>query len=231
MTRRARDYYPTPAWCLDRLADVVELDLLGAPERPVDAAHYDRVESAWEPAAGRGHLTRALREHVPAAIIRQTDIEGVPELGIAGHDFRDTETTTAGPHRIITNPPFGISDAFVRRAVQVVHPDGAVVMLLRLTWLGGGSDAHAGDWLQSWPPSVYVLPERPRFTDHGSGDSSPVAWCVWRAPPRGNELPRYTARFRVLVSTPLERRRRDESAVHDDGPGMEPRQPPLPGLE
>lgn len=217
--RRVRD--PTPAWCLRRLAEVLDLGRLGAP--PCSTASWGRTQqyerawpplrTAWEPAAGRGHLADVLEDYMPPGCgVDRTDIEPAP--GVSQHDFLAADPPPwaheVAPGLVLTNPPYRHADAFVRRALELVHPAGAVVMLLRITWLGGGDEAHPDNWLHRHPPSVYVLPERPSFTGGGGGDSAPSAWCVWT----GREAPMPWGHLRVLATTPLAERRADEVAVH-----------------
>jgi hypothetical protein len=48
-------------------------------------------------------------------------------------------------------------------------------MLLRLNFLGG---AKRTAFLRARPPDIYVLPNRPSFTGHGT-DACEYAWFVW----------------------------------------------------
>ena len=64
---------------------------------------------------------------------------------------------------------------FIQRALPLRSSHGAVVMLLRLNFLGSEKRAS---WLRANPPSIYVTPCRPDFTG-GGGDATEYAWFVW----------------------------------------------------
>ena len=72
-----------------------------------------------------------------------------------------------------------------------------VVMLLRLNFLAGGGRA---DFMRAQEPDVYVLPNRPSFTGHGT-DSCEYAWFVF-----GASRPKPSGIVRVLATTPKEQR-------------------------
>lgn len=75
--------------------------------------------------------------------------------------------TYAGPYDlIITNPPYSLA---------LCAPHGAVVMLLRVNWLGGQERAP---WMRLHTPSLYVSPRRPSFTGAGSA-ATEYAWMTW----------------------------------------------------
>ena len=77
---------------------------------------------------------------------------------------------------IVTNPPYGLAEEFIRRALsQRSAFDRA--FLLRLNFLG--SQKRAG-FHRDNPSDVYVLPRRPSFTSDGKSDSTEYAWFVWR---------------------------------------------------
>ena len=61
--RVARDFYPTPSWVVDALAEHVEL----------------RGRRIWEPAAGDGRMARTLALH--GARVFSSDIEPHANLG------------------------------------------------------------------------------------------------------------------------------------------------------
>lgn len=85
--------------------------------------------TVWEPTANRGHMVTPLREYFGTVI--GTDVHDYG-AGFAVHDFllpvpaRDFDL-------VITNPPFRLATAFVRRAMQVARLGCAV--LVRGTWM------------------------------------------------------------------------------------------------
>ena len=99
-------------------------------------------KAAWEPACGRGDVTRVLADHcevwssdVDASLCRsafQADFlkSCVPMAMIAsGHDQSDLA--------IVTNPPYGLAEEFVRHALGLRV--GLVCMLLRAEWVHAAS--------------------------------------------------------------------------------------------
>ena len=182
-TRRDADYYPTPAWCVDRLLEAVDLprgEWLepcagdGAIMRAVDAQDWDdHHDMVW--------TTVDIREESGADIIADYLWMGCPELGDKRFDVA------------ITNPPFGHAEEFVHASLARAD---IVVMLLRLSWL---ASERRAPFMRQNPPSVYVLPNRPSFTGDGSTDAADYGWFIWGlgGPPR----------LHVLRSTPPEERR------------------------
>jgi hypothetical protein len=96
----------------------------------------------------------------------------------------------------IGNPPFSLAEQFLDRARQLAD---VVVLLERLSFLGSDSRAHR--W-HGYTPDVYVLPNRPSFTNDGKTDSADYAWFVWGPPGI-----RASGNLRVLGTTPGQKRR------------------------
>lgn len=188
--RSEADNYPTPAWCVHRLLEACPLP-----------------SGRWlEPAAGEGAIIRAVNEHFattwPDVVVEWSanDIRKVRPI-VSKHttgDFLEWPGTVNGPHEFavcITNPPYSRAQEFIEQAMY--HAD-TVAMLLRLNYLG--SEARAQFW-RSWPPDVYVLPNRPAFVN-GKTDSCEYAWFVWTSGAR-----RSAGSLRVLATTPKEQRK------------------------
>lgn len=181
--RREADFYPTPAWCVTRLLQHVELpggfwlepsagD--GAIIRAVASVRHDVKWTAVEirreaiPA-----LCRTLLDtdpHAPVAALQSEDYlaRRMPDLGdLAPGDLRLFRVA-------LGNPPFMHAAHFVLNALQECEQ---VVMLLRLNFLGSSNDRrHLFE--QAGMPDVYVLPERPSFTGEGT-DACEYAWMRW----------------------------------------------------
>jgi hypothetical protein len=180
------DFYPTPAWCVDRLLDDCGLELFSTP--PNQQPPYPI--RALEPTAGDGAIVRAFdawctrkgcdveRCEWTAVELRHGAIDSRTRLAhrVEGVDFRSWEPA----HRFDTcigNPPFEIAESIVRRALGVAD---VVVMLLRVSfleseervafWRGVGSDV-----------ALRILPQRPSFDGEGT-DSCAYAWFVWNCP-------------------------------------------------
>jgi hypothetical protein len=160
------EFYPTPAWCTQRLLQHVELP-----------------GGEWlEPSAGDGAIIRAVnaaREDVwwDATELRA---EALPFLeSTRAHvticDFlRLAHDTHVGYHVALGNPPFSLAAQFVLESLKRAEQ---VVMLLRLNFLGSSNDRR-NLFEQAGMPDVYVLPERPSFTGNGT-DACEYAWMRW----------------------------------------------------
>jgi hypothetical protein len=185
--RNAADFYPTPAWCVRRLLERVELP-----------------GGTWlEPAAGEGAIIRAaqradvtwtaaeLRHECRPALVEVVD---GPEVH-TGIDFLKGDFGGCDFSVVMTNPPFSMAMEFIEEALTI---GSYVVMLLRVNFLGS---AKRSAFFRSEMPDVYVLPNRPSFTGKGT-DATEYCWAVW-TPERG----RRHGRVEVLAETPPEERR------------------------
>jgi hypothetical protein len=178
--RSPADYYITPAWCVERLLEVLELP--GGP---------------WlEPAAGDGAIIRAVRRRDidwTAWELRNEEravlVGAVPPTSVHIGDF--LEASRAGKVRpkefevAITNPPFRLAQEFIDAGIRHAR---TTIMLLRLNYL-----ASKARWpfMTTRAPDVYVLPNRPSFVG-GKTDSVEYAWFVW------SQERRTSGRIRVL---------------------------------
>lgn len=156
--RRKNDFYETPGWCVRALLRTVDLP-----------------DGRWlEPAVGRGAIVKAVNEFRPSLDRSWTgvDIESRTwDFTVNLGDFRDFILPRFDV--VITNPPFLQSLEFAEKALKVGK---VVVMLMRLNWL---ASVKRNQFLRENPPSVYVLPKRPSFTDDGWTDATDYAWFVW----------------------------------------------------
>lgn len=145
--RRASDFYPTPPE-----ATMALLQFLNLPPGT-------RV---WEPACGQGHIVRVL-EQMGYSVIG-TDIQ-------TGVDF--LTAPCAACDWIITNPPFVLAEAFIRRCGE--HGLPFALLLKSQYW-------HAVcryELFQSLPPGwILPLTWRPDFTGKGQALMD-MMWVVW----------------------------------------------------
>jgi hypothetical protein len=172
--RREADYYPTPAWCVQRLLD-----------------HVDLPGGDWlEPSAGEGHIVRAVNAQrddvrwVMAEIREECGpaLRGLGGLALDPADFLGPKLEGVRGFAVaLGNPPFSLAQEFIERALQMAEQ---VIFLLRLSFLE--SQKREGFFVRVGVPDVYVLPERPSFTGEGT-DSCAYAWMRWR---RGSRSPR-----------------------------------------
>lgn len=198
--RRDADYYPTPS--------ATTLAILRAVNLP---------GGRWlEPSAGSGAIIRAansVRSDVQWTAIELRD-EARPAIEAAdasaeiatGVDF-----LSAGPwprfNVAILNPPFSDALAFIARCLDLAD---WIVCLQRINFLG--SAGRNSFWRQHMP-DVYLLPDRPSFTDGGT-DATEYAWFVW--PPSGHN--RSAGRGEVLPCAPGQATLFDEAREHKGDP-------------
>lgn len=105
--RKRNDAYYTPAWVTEALLPYIP----------------DRIESVWEPAAGRGGIVKVLRNE--DYVVWDSDLR---------HFRRKVDFLTSGrtAQAVITNPPYGLTVEFICKALEVTKPHkGFVAMLLR----------------------------------------------------------------------------------------------------
>lgn len=115
--RIEKDAYNTPPWCLEALAE--HIDLAGL--------------EIWEPAAGNGQMVEALR--AAGATVHATDIHQYD-----GYKLDKVIDFTSGRHRaerfdaIVTNPPYGprakLAEKFVEFGLRHIKRDGGFLALL-----------------------------------------------------------------------------------------------------
>lgn len=187
--RRPNDWYGTPAWCVERLLE--DANFRAQIPDPADPTGGD---PCWlEPCAGDGAIIRACQKALAptgdrvrwtAMELRPRDLAvqslGAPSTWRAqwGVDFL-TQPTLAPESGLdlydlcITNPPYTLAQAFVTQALTVAEH---VVMLLRLNFLE--SQKRVRWWTEVGLPDVYVLPNRPSFTGHGT-DACAYGWFHW----------------------------------------------------
>lgn len=189
MTRRENDFYETPAWCVHRLLEYVDLP-----------------KGTWlEPCAGDGAIVRAVGgvRWITNDLYRPAQYQ--QDLTISGQVayLRDV----VDPHVCISNPPY--RDAFTIVRNLVAHRVAwATVMLLPVGFL---TSARRRDFLTEYPPDVYILPDRPSFTSDGRVSNQDYAWFVWGSAGGGG-------RFHHLATTPKEVRRGSAGRATQPGP-------------
>lgn len=161
------EFYPTPAWCVTRLLQ-----------------HVEMPGGDWlEPSAGNGAIIRAtlsVRRDVEWTAIEVRDT-GAQLLACGARAFEQADFLRWGrdyplpPYAVaLGNPPFTLAAQFILAALGQAEQ---VVMLLRLNFLGSSNDRrHLFE--QAGMPDVYVLPERPSFTGGGT-DACEYAWMRW----------------------------------------------------
>ncbi|MGO8918019.1 MAG: hypothetical protein ACLQJR_19115 [Stellaceae bacterium] len=162
------------------------LDLYETPRIAVEAllAVEQLPEVIWEPAAGRGAITRVLE--AAGFDVISSDIVGYEFPLDFVADFLTCEQAPRGCTAALTNPPYQHAEAFVRHALKLA-PN--VFMLLRLAFLE--SRRRADIFGQCGLRTVHVfrsrLPMMHRDGWNGPRASSAIAfaWFCWTRGYRG----------------------------------------------
>ncbi len=167
------DFFPTPPWATRALLRHVLAERMGVQLG---------FSSAWEPAAGEGHMAEVLRESF--RVVHASDIFDYGR-GYALGDFTDPGLLRVqcpfAPDWIITNPPYNDALAFALRALAEAT-DG-VALLTRLAWLE--TETRWRDLFAPQPPTLVALfaervpMHRGRWDPNGS-TATAYTWVIWR---------------------------------------------------
>ena len=160
--RDAHDWYVEPAWCSERLFEL------------------EKFEGAiWDPACGLGRIVDSARAAGLGA--HGTDLIERNPIYWGSCDFLQCARSW-GPN-IVSNPPFGIAEKFVQRALELA--ERKVAMLLPANWVQGDKRSR---WLERTPLArVYFITPRPSMPPGaviaaggkpGNGTTD-YAWFVW----------------------------------------------------
>ena len=91
---------------------------------------------------------------------------------------------------IIGNPPYSLALDFINKSLELLHPGGLLIFLLRTNFL---ESEKRFKWWQEHPLSgLYTLHKRPSFTGRGT-DATSYSWFVWE---RGDRLHRSSDHLR-----------------------------------
>lgn len=148
--RKKSDFYPTPPEATQALLDFLRLD---------------RRANIWEPACGEGDMVEVLVKN--GYSVRATDLQTGTDFLTTEHNFSDW---------IITNPPFSLSEQFIRKCAEYGVP--FALLLKSQYW-------HAARRLALFSEitPTYVLPLTWRpdffFKERGGSPLMDVIWCVW----------------------------------------------------
>lgn len=141
-------------------------DFYATPPETVRAflANFDGISSGdriLEPSAGNGQIVKVLREG------------GYDNVTIGS--FFDYEPD-CGYDVIIGNPPYSLALDFINKSLELLHPGGLLIFLLRTNFL---ESEKRFKWWQEHPLSgLYTLHKRPSFTGRGT-DATSYSWFVW----------------------------------------------------
>lgn len=173
MSRRAHDFYPTPAWATEVLL-----------ERWV----IDRMPYVLEPCAGDGAIANVLKAH--GIDVRTNDIDTSRDVDTY-YDATAPNLWDKRPFYVVSNPPFSLASQIVPRAVESAIY--GVAMLLRLSFLEPCEDRVV--FLANHPPTRQLVLPRISFTGDGKTDNVTCAWFIWEPNARSSiEIVPKTAR-------------------------------------
>ncbi len=150
----------------------------------LDHNQYAANELIWDPACGLGRIVQSakllgLNAIGSDLVSRSEDCEFVA-------DFLSSDNRYSAKH-IVSNPPFGIAEQFVQRALEIVPEGGTVAMLLPLVWASGFSTKR--EWLPRSPlASMQVMSPRPSMPpgrvilagEKPGNGTKDFAWFQWK---------------------------------------------------
>lgn len=171
--RRELDFYPTPPEVTHSLMRFLFEKNILSGETVI-----------WEPACGNGAMSNVLSQYAKNVI--STDIRETG-FGSGGIDFLNESRQCDA---IITNPPFALSEQFIRHSLDQAK---IVAMVLKSQYW------HASkryDLFENSPPA-FVLPLtwRPDFLfDQRTGDkrAAPTMECIWTVWIEGDTETKYS---------------------------------------
>lgn len=204
------DLFPTPPWATRALVEIVlpKLDL------SIDGAVI------WECAAGLGHMAHVLAEY--AGLVVHSDVH---DYGIGsvigsfvgeGPDVIGSHCEIVAADWIITNPPYNLAEAFLRRALREA-PN--VALLLRTAFID--TQGRYERVFKVTPPRAVAqfaerCPMHEGRWDPDGDTATAYAWFVWTSGATQTELmwippgqrdalehPRDRARFAELTEGSL----------------------------
>lgn len=182
-----RDFFRTPAWCIDRLIGI-------GPDGEVWPSKIPDAKVVLDPACGDGAILNAIRARDPDGRrwnrMVGIDIEpmGQPNSLLMCADFLSVEGLNLAIQQhtevIVANPPYNGALEFVCQSLGTVGQFGTVAMLLRDAFAESikRRDFHRRQGQYDWVwhrADRYTLSDRPSFTDDGKKDSCAYSWFVW----------------------------------------------------
>lgn len=182
--RKPADLYPTPVDCTYSLLPHIA-DLL-PPEAYV-----------LEPACADGQMVRPLEEF--GYNVTGYDLRPGVKGGEGGVDFLDASRfpkPIVPFDAVITNPPFAIAEAFIRRALEVAP---VAVMLLKAQYWNTKNRKKL--FRETKPFKELNLTWRPAFLEEERG-KSPLMDCMWVVWVRGHDGPCTTEMIDRLMECP-----------------------------
>lgn len=159
------DYYVEQPWCSARLF-----------------AEEDFSSGVVDPACGSGNIVRSARAAKISALGSDI-VKRATECYIACDFFSDEWAKIYDPTNVVSNPPFGIADQFIKLAIE--RAEQKTAMLLPATWHFG---SKRSTWLATTPlKRVLALTPRPSMPpgkaieagQKPGGGTKDFAWYIW----------------------------------------------------
>ncbi|HGS4926192.1 TPA: DNA methyltransferase [Vibrio parahaemolyticus] len=175
-----REMYPTPDEVVDALLKHLEI-------RPSD--------KFLEPCKGTGSIYGKIKLPEEQKYFAEIS-EGIDYL----------ETNFEKMDIIITNPPFSLSEEFIKKSLSELADDGTMIYLQRVNFLG--AIKRIGFWQEvGMPNKLPVIIPRPKFIRGKTGDSCEYAWFVWD---RGHRLNLNDGLSSIVSASAYQRLKSDE---------------------
>ena len=160
--REKNDFYATDPKALELLLEKEEFS-----------------EKVWEPACGKGHLSKVLEKSGYDVISTDLIYRGFGNkepLNFLEYDGPSFDGD------IISNPPYGEAQGFVEKALKTVGEGHKVAMFLKLSFLEGQKRRKLYE--DNPPARIYVFSSRVKCGKNGDFDSVKssaiaYAWYVW----------------------------------------------------
>ena len=158
--RRKADYYPTPTHCTQALIDYLQIP---------------KTSVIWEPACGGGFMAEVFKSNGYSVISTDLFSYGYED---STEDFLQSECKECD--WIITNPPFALSERFIRKCIQLEKP--FALLLKSQYW---HSKKRFALFCEHKPQFVLPMTWRPDFEFGGRGGAPTMdcIWTVWNASP------------------------------------------------
>lgn len=173
-TRKTNDYYPTPPIATECLLN-----------------HYGNIipKKVWEPAAGRGWISKTLIDN--GYDVLSTDLFEYDDPLVKIHTGLDFLHTHKEYPAIITNPPYknNLAQKFSEKALNEAE---FVAMFVRLTFM---ESVRRYNFFKKYPPNILVFSNRincieEKFDTYKGqlGGMMAYAWFVWSDKLPGNTI-------------------------------------------
>ncbi len=164
------DDFPTPPWATRALMEHVI--------KPSEFGHGIQRSSVWEPACGRGYMSRPLGEYFLSVL--STDIADYGWRGQHGTcDYTSGKFEPANIEWVITNPPFKRAHDFINHGHRTRK---AVAVLVRTSFVEGVRrfrqlyERNPPDIIGQFSERVPMVKGR---VDKNASTATAYCWLVW----------------------------------------------------